>query len=375
VRPVSAAFLRTLAGSHTMIVRATVLSTFQTGVAPVGTVIDVIGGSVTLDGTADVRASLDLTTDGTGRWPRYVDDLLAPYGNEIFVERGIDYGNGVVEYCSLGYFRIESPSQAAPPNGPIRVVGKDRMQAIVDGRLLAPLQFDSTVTYGSVVTQLVTEVYPSATIQWDDATDTATLGRTLITEETRFEFLDDLITSLGKTWYWDHRGFLVIADRPNPTAPVWDVVSGEGGVLVSSSRTLSREGVYNAVVASGESVEADSAPVRGVAVDGNPDSPTYYYGRFGPVPMFYSSPFLTDATQCQSAAAALLTRQLGLPYNVDLSSIPNPALEPDDPVRVKYSSATASEIHVLQSVTIPLTEDGPLTATTREQTNVLIGQL
>lgn len=375
MRPVTAAFLTSLRGSHQMVVRATVLETFQTGTSPTGTEIVIMAGQVTVDATADTRSTVDVTTDGTGVWPRTADGLLAPYGNEIFVERGIDYGNGSVEYCSLGYFRIETPSQDKPPDGPIRIVGKDRMQAIIDARLVAPVQFLSTATYGSVVTQLITQVYPSATIQWDDATDTSTLARDLITDENRYEFLADLVASLGKIWYWDYRGILVITNPPSTTAVVWDVNAGAGGVLVAAARSLTRERVYNAVVAIGESVAADTAPVRAVAVDANPASPTYYYGRFGPVPRFYSSPFITDLPQAQSAAASLLQAQLGLPYNVDFSAIPNPALEPYDPVSVRYGPNVPTETHVLESVTIPLVPTEPLTATTREQTVVLIGQL
>lgn len=374
MRPVSDAFLATLRGSHTMTAEAFVLDTFQTGTSPTGTEIPIMGGSVTLDGSADIRSTLDLTTDGTGMWPNEVADLLAPYGNEIFVRRGIQYGNGVVEWCSLGYFRIESPEQNTPVDGPIRVVAVDRMKAIIDGRLISPVQFAATDTYGTVVSQLVTEVYPSATIQWDDATDTVAIGRSLIAEETRFEFLDDLIKSRGKIWYWDHRGFLVITDPPSTTAPVWDVTAGTDGVLVSATRRLSREGVYNAVVAAGEA--ADTAiPARAVAFDNLPTSPTYFYGRFGPVPRFYTSPFLLDDGQALTAAQSLLQQNLGLPYNVDFAASPNPALEPYDPIRMSFAASAGTEIHVADRLVIPLTEKEPLTATTREQTTVLIGTL
>lgn len=374
MRPVSAAFLRTIRGSHTMAARATVLTTFQTGTQPSGTEVPIIAGQATVDGTADIRSTLDLTTDGTGMWPNEVADLLAPYGNEVFIERGVQYGNGTTEYCSLGYFRIDTPAQDEPPNGQIRLTCKDRMAGIIDGRLLTPVQFMSTDTYGSVVSQLVTEVYPAATIQWDDSTDTETLGRPLIAEEDRYGFLNDLVTSRGKIWYWDHRGILLITDAPNPGVPVFEVNAGANGVLVSASRQLTRQGVYNALVAQGEAADT-SAPVRGVAIDQDSGSPTYFYGPFGPVPKFYSSPFLTTQVQAQNAAAQLLRQNLGLPYNVDLTAIPNPALEPYDPVLVRFSSGSGAEIHILQSLTVPLVEDQPLTASTREQTVVLIGSL
>lgn len=374
MRPVSDRFLRTIRGSHTMAARATVCTTFQTGTQPTGTTIPILSGSVTVDGTADIRSTLDMSTDGTGMWPDEVGDLLAPYGNEIFIERGVKYGNGTTEWCSLGYLRIDSPQQDNPPDGPIRINAKDRMAGIVDGRLITPAQFMSTDTFGDVVTALVTEVYPSATIEWDDSTDTDTIGRTLIAEDNRYGFLNDLVTSVGKIWYWDYRGVLVIRDVPDPAVSVFDVDAGENGVLLSSSRQLTREGVYNAVVAQGEAPDTN-VPVRAVAYDSNPNSPTYFYGQFGPVPRYYSSPFITTSGQALSAASSILRQNLGLPYNIDFTAVPNPALEPFDPIRVRMAVRSGSQVHVLESLTVPLTHADALKGSCREQTTVLIGSL
>jgi hypothetical protein len=355
-----------------MAVRARVCTTFQSGTDPDGTEVDIIDGSVTLDGTAAIRSTVDLTTDGTRRWPDAATDLLAPYGNELFIQRGIQISGSTTEWCSLGYMRIQAPSQAAPVDGPIRITGQDRMAGIIDGRLLAPVQYQDTATYGTIMSDLITEVFPSATIEWDDATDAEATGRQLLAEDDRYKFLNDLVTSLGKVWYWDHRGILVIKDVPDPDDPVFTVDAGAGGVLVSMSRELSREGVYNAVVASGEAADGQ-VPVTATAVDDNPDSPTYFSGRFGPVPQFYSSPFLTTVAQCESAAAAILRRNLGLSYSVDFTAVPNPALEPYDPVAVRANAREGARTHILQSVKVPLTAAGALSASTRDQTVVLIG--
>lgn len=372
MRPVTDAFLRTVRGSHTMTADARVCTTFQTGTDPDGIEVGILAGDVIADAHSDVRATLDMTTDGTGMWPQHSNLLLAPYGNEVFVRRGIQYGNGTTEMVSLGYYRIQSPSQDVAPDGPIRIEARDRMAGLVDGRLLAPVQFLAAQTYGSVVSQLVTQVYPLATIEWDDATNVATLGRDLITEDDRYGFLNELVTSLGKIWYWDHRGILVIRDAPPSTSPVFDVDSGQGGVLVSMARQLTRERVYNAVVAFGEAADT-AAPARASAVDNNPASPTYFAGAFGPVPRFFSSPFITNNTQAQSAATSLLTRQLGLPYSVDFNAVPNPALEPWDPIRIRYSGRILAETHIIDRITIPLVASEAMTATTREQTIVLVG--
>ncbi len=366
----SSAFLAAVRGSHQVTVQAIVTDSYQEGVDPDGTEIEVVDGTVELDGTAEIRSTVDLVTDGTRMWPSRADSALAPYGNEVFIRRGIRLAGGSPEWVSLGYHRINSPEQAEPVDGPIRIDAVDRMASIIDGRLTAPRQFGSTTTYGSVVEQLVTEVYPAASIDWDDDTEGATIGRSVIAEEDRYGFLADMVQSLGKIWYWDHRGRLQITDPPDPADPVFDVDSGPNGVLVSLARRLTREGVYNAVVASGESTDT-ADPVRGIAVDANPSSPTFFYGRFGPVPRFLTSPFITTTAQAATAAASLLRQQLGLPFTIDFSMVPNVALEPFDPVRVRV--ADGARVHTLQRLGIPLAAEQPMTGTTREQTVVLIG--
>lgn len=372
MRPISDAFLRTLRGSHRMATRVRVCTTYQEGVDPDGEEIAILGGDVELDGTAAIRSTVDLTVEPS-LWPTTAGSLLAPYGNELFIERGIYYGGGSYEWVSLGYFRIEAPDQDDVPTGPIRVAGKDRMAGLIDARLVAPVQMPAASTFGGVTEQLVTDVYPDATIEWDDTTvrDT-TIGRSLICERERADFLQDLWASLGKIGYWDHRGILVVSTVPDPDEPVWEINHGQGGVLVSMSRQLTRSGVYNALVVTGEA--ADTAdPPRAVAIDDNPDSPTWWYGRFGQVPQFYTSSFITTAGQAQTAAQEGLRKKLGLPYNVDFGVIVNPALEPWDPVLVRYSDRARAEKHVAEKLRVPLSAEAAMTGSTREQTTVLIG--
>ncbi|MEV6693364.1 DUF5047 domain-containing protein [Micromonospora sp. NPDC051196] len=370
MRPVSAEFLRTVCGSHRMVMEARVVAPGQTGVAPDGLLLDVQDGDVQLDGTADVRSTLDMTVVGAGLWPTRPSDPLAPYGNEIHIRRGIRYSAGRTEWVSLGYHRIDTPAQDQVPDGPIRISGQDRMAGIKDSRLVAARQYRVGSTVGAVVEHLVREVYPSAVIEWDDDTSGTVLRRSLMVEQDRYEFLHELVTAHAKIWYWDHRGHLVIKSPPPSTAPVVTVAHGPGGVLVRLARELSREGVYNGIVVTGEGADT-VIPARAVAVDNDPSSPTWWYGPFGPVPDFYASPFIVDDGQARAAASAMLAARLGTPYNVDFSMVPNPALEPWDPVRVTFPGR--SEVHVIERLTVPLTASGEMTATSREQTLINIG--
>jgi hypothetical protein len=349
--------------------RARLVPAGQAGTDPDGDETPIIDGDVQLDATAKIRGTAELTT--TGAWPSSASSPLAPFGQELFLERGLTFGNGITEWVSLGYFRLEDTEQEVPA-GTIRLAASDRMAGLEDGRLMAPIQYGTTAQLGAIVEQLVTEVYPAATIEWDDpAAETAALGRQLVAEEDRHGFLDELVASLGKVWFWDYRGVLVIRDAPDPSAPVATVAGGAGGVLVQAGRELSRKGAYNAVVATGEAADTEP-PARAAVVDNDPASPTYFYGPFGPVPRFYSSSMLTTDEQAENAARAMLLRTLGVPYAVDFSAVPNPAWEPLDPVSI-VTPGKLPETHVLSSLTIPLTAADPLQAKTREQTLVSIG--
>jgi hypothetical protein len=285
----------------------------------------------------------------------------------VHVRRGIDVAGGATEWVSLGYFRLYSTGQSGAPTGSVRLTGRDRMSAIVDSRTLSPLQFTSGQTVRQMTETLVLQVIPSAVIAYDFDPDAVTLGRTIVVEQDRYPALLDLARSLGKVAYWDHAGVLQLKSPPDPSAPVYSVTAGHDGVLVSLDRELARDGIYNAVVASGEAAD-NKAPPRGVARDMSPASPTYWWGRFGQVPRFYSSPLLTSSGQARAAAAAMLSRSLGTPYQVDLTFVPNPALEPLDPVLISLAEGR-QEVHTLQTIGVGLTAADAMTGTTKDQTD------
>lgn len=342
MRPVSQAFLKALTGSHNMAVRVRAVPAGQTGTAPVdGITLDVLGGDVQLDGTADVRATVEIEvsstdpTTGAPLWPEGAGSPLTPYGtHELFVERGVAFGGGTIEFVSLGYFRINTVEQPDAPNGPIRIAGSDRMSMIIDSKLTTAVQFAPSDTYGDVVSALAVDAYADVEIEWDDPdVEGDAIGRTAIVESDRYAFIRELVVAVGKAAYFDHRGVMLIRTPPSSGYPSWVVSRGRQGVLVSAGRSLSRDGVYNGVLATGEALDTEP-PVRGLAVDSTPGSPTLWGGPFGKISREFASPLLTTEAQCRLAAATVLRKSLGLPYNVDMTAVPNPALEPDDLIAI-----------------------------------------
>lgn len=369
----SGALVRTLTGSHRALFEARVLTTFQTGPEPTGTEIAIISGDVQMNATAEVQRTLELTTDGNRMWPRFNDSLLAPYGNEIFVRRGVDLGASGPFWVPLGIFRIDTPEQDDSPDGPIRLSCPDRMSGIIDSKLLEPRIFESNTAVSAVFDNLVQEIYPDAVIIFDDDSGSSALGRDLVVERNRYEALRDLADGLGKILFWDGQGILRINSAPDPSEFVWEVNAGFQGVQIQASRRATRVGTFNAVVASGEGGDTVD-PVRGVAVDANPLSPTFFGGRFGRVPHFFESPLITTPVQAVNAATAILRRNLGMHYNVDFRAVVNPSLIPYDPIRVRYEDGNR-ELHIMEKLTIPLDAETPMSGSTREQTLVVVSNV
>lgn len=383
MRPISAGALESLPGSHELAMRVRLVAPGQTGAAPQGIdfagqadddqpgTLQVLDGQSVFDATAEVwgESNGQVAVDGwdsrAGRHP------LQPYGNEIFVERGIAYG-GVAEYVPLGYFKLDTVGEQTAGSGVLDITALDRMRPVIEGKLTAPVQFTAATSVSTVFAALVGEIHPNGLIEFaDDDVASANIGRMVVVDSDRHGFLRSLATAHGQIMYYDHRGVLVVKPPPSITVPVWDVEAGEGGVLVSASRKIGREGVYNAVLVIGEGGD-EKQPVRLLVVDSNPESPTHWGGPYGKVPYEYSTSLVTEWTQGNAAGRALLERLLGLPYYIDFSALPNPALEPFDPVRVRYATSAAREIHVIQQLSIPWTAQEPLTGSTRESSKVLI---
>lgn len=360
-----------VAGSHRALVEARIVPAGQTGDDPEGLAILIEGGDVAFDASANVFANASLTTDGAELWPRHSSDPLAPYGtHELFLRRGIATGPDPY-WSALGYFRLDVVGQDRAARGPITLTCPDRMQAIIDARFLGPRQIKAGRVVGEVIRELVNEVLPLAEVVFADVFEFATIARTIIVEEDRYQAIRDIVRAGGQIMFWDGAGRLQIRPAPDATAaPLWELAAGENGVLIDASRTLSRQGVRNIVVARGEGADM-SEPVQSIAADMSPSSPTYVHGPFGPVPRFYSSPLISTEEQAFKAAAALLGNSLGMAFDVGLTAVCNPAVRPWDCVRVTYDSGDR-EVHVMDTATVPLLASSPLTGTTREQTRTLI---
>jgi len=117
-----------------------------------------------------------------------------------------------------------------------------------------------------------------------------------------------------------------VAD-PALTPSVWTVSDAANPVMVSYTRSISDSTTYNYVIVSGEST-SNTVPVSAVAFDADPSSPTYYLGPYNIVTTTFISAMITTTAQAQQAADALLLVVKGASETVQITMVPNPALEP-----------------------------------------------
>lgn len=359
-----------------MVARAVLVdSAPQYGLAPTGTELPIISGDVTLNARSDVNSTLSLTVPGEW-W-----DLVQPYGNEIFVERGVAFGNGGVEYAGLGFHRIEQADQDDAPYGPIKLVALDRTAQLQQNKLVFPIPLDEGTSHREVFQLLVNggiaDIYtvhgayldkpiPIEFLGYDP--DTTRLVTDPIVEDDSYTFLTQLAGEKACALRFNAEGRLqIVSTTIDPSVAVATIRGGAGGSLIRASRSVSRRGVHNIVTAYGSDPSVPTDFI--VAFNSDPGSPLAWnkatHPAFGPAPRYFASPLLQDDTEVEFAAASLLDRYTGLPLSLLCDVVPNPALEPDDVIDVELRAGLGMERHVIDKLTIPLTADKSGRITTR----------
>jgi hypothetical protein len=323
-------------------------------------------GSVTVDRGSKARRTLSLSISDPKYLPWSATDPLAVYGQELVAYRGIRFSDGSEELVPLGTFRVNEPSGDVH-FGPVAVTGTTMESAIIDDRFQVPTSTRGLGGCFSTIEALIRQTLPDAVIvnltagtrnppcavaDWNANSD-------------RWDAVVQVATAMHAEIYVDATNRFVVVDRPDVLSGnvVWDIAEGEGGTLISSARRMSRTAVFNAVVATGENTSSGTAPVSAVAKDTNPLSPTRWGGPFGKVTKSISSSLWTTTGACQSAADYALFDAIAPNIQTSIDSLPNPALEAGDIVRLSH--AGKKELFLTQSLTIPLTADGDFGITLR----------
>jgi hypothetical protein len=383
--PVSDRFKAALRGPHKVAVRARLPNPVpQFGYDPTGEIIPVISGSVTIQALSDIKSTLTLTVPGE-YW-----DKVQPYGAEVFVERGIEFAPGDIEYVPLGYHRIEQASQDNAPYGPIQLTCLDRTAQLMANKLVFPLPLNNGDRHRDVFQRLVNGIripqqaqYPGLSpdgygmylharvpITWQGYDpDAVTIIGDQIVEDDAYGYLADLIKFYFSAIRFDKSGQMVVYSLKFAfDYAVATLSAGAGGNIISTKRSIARTDVHNIVTAYG----SDPSSITDFIITYNSDSAspiaynrTDYPYVFGPSPTYYSSPLLQTDADVELAGEVLLRRYIALPLTYTLKVVCNPALEPNDPIDVIMRPDLPPFRCFIDTIIIPLTADQPGQIVTR----------
>jgi hypothetical protein len=300
------------------------------------------GNSVTFDADSDVQGSVRLVVadvDGA-LTPTSIGSPLTPFGSIVNVRAGFRIGNAE-EVVSLGWYVIwdmeveEAWKSYTTTTGEtvlsragsrITLTGRDFMQKVADYKFLVPTAPTQSTAWAEIVF-LVSDVVGTETPSWVGYSD-ITIPSTLTYSEDRMEAVKSLAAVLGAEPVMTPAGKLTLrqlnpAQSASNTAPTfgWNIN------VTQYKKTLSRDGVYNIVVARGKNTQQVNVVAYAIQADG----PTSFYSSFGPRPVFYDTDLLNTVASIQAwADAQLATIAQRNTQTVPISALPNPALELGD---------------------------------------------
>lgn len=354
-----------------------------------------------------ISGELTETEVDAGIVPDTPFSALAPFGNEIRLWRGIrvrrqvaddtTYGElaasyasyaamaaavanyaalnvattleeEVDEYVPLGVFLITSVDVNTSGGGTtVTVNGSDRSLRVARARWTQPYTVDSGTNVETAVGDLLADRWTN--VETDFSSTDETLNRAVFGLETENDPWKDarkLAQAGGLDVYFDPDGIArlePIEDYETAT-PEETYLEDDEAMVLDLSRSLTNEGTYNGVIATGEGSEA-SATYRAEVWDDDPESPTYRYGPFGEVPLFFSSPLLTSDEQATKAAATILAKKKGTQEAVSWTQVVDPSLDVGDVIRVVNASTKVDRLMVLDRISIPLAPAAAMTAVAR----------
>lgn len=337
----------------------------------------VVDGEVQVDRGANVRRTLSgltIVVDDPRVLPLRAADILSVVsGNELRPYRGIVYADGTEELMPLGVFGIaDAPLEDDPRSFEVTVTGFDRSRRVArnrwDGVFQIPLG-TNVITAGQM---LLRDRMPG--IVFKTLASTAHVTPALTFDESTQDPWAEVVkvfSSAGLEVYFDVEGECVIDDEPDPNDPgnqkVATYADGSSGFnLLGINRASSNEQVYNGVIVTGEAT-SNATPVRAVAWDDDPGSPTYYLGPYGKVPYFMTSQFISTEAQALAAARGRLKQVKSATEVITARGIVNAAHEETDVVEISRPRSGTSGLFVLDGFNVPLRANRVMTLRTRRR--------
>lgn len=314
-----------------------------------------VSGSVSADLTSRVTRNLDLELDES--WFPFEDtDLLAPWGTELRVYKGVRWGNGEPLYWPVFVGKIQDVDLV--PGGGMSLTAADRANEVVEN----PFETPRNSLPGELVTdemhRLIRDRLPGAQFGTDDVfPDRVPL---LQWESEPGSALDEMGTALGAFWYAQADGQFVIRRYPWTVrrSPILTMRDGDGGTIIQAGANRSRARVRNVVTFTGERTDG-TTPVTATDRDDDAASPTYVDGPFGRRGLIRRLNTPTTDAAARAGARAMRRRATAFVTTWGFTCVPDAALELGDVLRID-ARGRKGVVQVVASMSVPLGATEPI---------------
>lgn len=328
--------------------------------------VPVEDGSVSWDASQQVQGSLSLSVPRVGAagdedwrdWdPTDPTHPLACFGQVLHVSLTIgSLINSAWWTVPLGRFLITS---VEPGPSTVRVTGKSLLQRLEEDRLTEPMAPDPAGSMASELRRLIgsrmgliidpaLRDYPCPSMAWG---------------ESRI----DAVYEIARAWPAVVReggdGILYLSPpTPDPTSrPELRLSDGAEGTVVGVAASVSRDKIYNRVIARGQESSDEGSPSFQAVAD-QLTGPMRVDGPYGVVPRFFSSPLITSVAQAKSTAEAMLADAVRKKIKVPVEHAPDPRIRLGAHVEVETrpvdGATTRTMWGVVTAYEVPLTYKG-----------------
>ena len=333
--------------------------------------LNVDSGKVTVSVNSSVRRTCEvsLVTDRTTNnlVPDNGFDVLAPFGNELHLYRGVKFQNGSIEYVPLGVFVMTDVDISDTNDGvSISIKGEDRSLFISRAKWTEPYQMLEGTLEASL-TALLEDRYTD--IKTSFPTTNVTINQVVLGTESEQDPWQDAVSIaqlVGYDLYFDVFGVATLRSFPSLDAStvVAKYEEGQGTIITSLDRSMSSKETYNGVIYTIEGSQVDT-PIRVETWDEDSTSPTYRYGVFGEAPTFVTTNVLSTEDEAIRAAISLLNTYRGAQENISWDSIVDPTLDVNDVVYVKTVGSKTDRLVIIDQLDIPMNPNASMSAQTR----------
>lgn len=375
--PTTSNFKTAVRTSHQVITKAEVRSpdgallltlSFSAGLDKGG--VKLSAGQVVVDAENNVRRSfsLDILSDPTSTLvPSNYSSILAPFGNEVWVYRGVQYSTPITllsadvsnqEFVLVGVFRISGFDANITNDGvSISIKGEDRSNYVSRNTWQGAYQLTSGSELSVALKAMIVDRYPAC--QFNFTPTTFTVGTIVYGTTIGGDPWADavhLANLCGQDLYFDSNGYCSLNPLPilaNSDADFTQIQGASNFTIINSKRAMVNKDVFNQIILDVQPTDG-SAPYKVIAADLEPTSPTYINGKFGIVTKNLTTSLPATTTQAVTVAMALLNQHIGAQDVYNFALICDPSMDVYDILHATIAGLSLDNNLIIDTITIPL---------------------